>query len=111
MTSLRVIKLTAVVPVTREQLTDHVDLYAAMRSHQNATPEQREQWAREAEVRRADERAAAGPVFALTIEAVLDKLGWSQEYAEHFVQPYCGCGDGMDGWETCQHARDEGVSR
>lgn len=36
--------------------------------------------------------------------------GFTREYAEHLVQPYCYCEDGMDGWDYCQHARDEGLT-
>jgi hypothetical protein len=56
-----------------------------------------------AEVRRTTERAP------LTLDAVIDKLGWSREYAEHFVQPYCECHDGWDGWVWCAHSSDVGL--
>lgn len=52
---------------------------------------------------------AESPRAELTLDAVLEKLGWSREYAEHFVQPYCTCHDTYDGWIYCEHARDEGV--
>lgn len=57
---------------------------------------------------RANIRAASART-ELTLDAVLEKLGWSREYAEHFVQPYCTCDDTYDGWMYCEHARDEGV--
>lgn len=57
---------------------------------------------------RAELRAET-PRVELTLDAVIDKLGWSREYAEHFVQPYCTCDDTYDGWIYCEHARDEGV--
>lgn len=82
----------------------------------NATPEQRAQWAaesaeREAEARRmrAEERAARDPVPP-TLDALLDRMGWSREYAEHLVQPYCDCGEDIDGWSYCEHARDLGLA-
>jgi hypothetical protein len=58
--------------------------------------------------RRAAERAAATPV-PLTVDALLDKLRWSREYAEHVVQPYCDCWESYHGWEMCTHADDLGV--
>lgn len=54
---------------------------------------------------RADIRAAVART-ELTLDAVLEKLGWSREYAEHFVQPYCICGYTRDGWEHCNHSID-----
>lgn len=92
---------------------------ANMSRWMNATPEERAQWAaegrqREAEVQagRAAEREAA-PRVPLTLDALLarvDDWGWSREYVEHLVQPYCGCEDGRDGWEYCSHARDLGFA-
>lgn len=91
-------------------------LPAALDRALNATPEQRAEWARERERReaaeaaeRAEERAAATSV-PLTVDALLAKMGWSREYAEHLVQPYCECGDDIDGWSYCQHARDLGLA-
>lgn len=52
---------------------------------------------------------AESPRVELTLDAVLEKLGWSREYAEHFVQPYCDCSDSHDGWIYCSHAYDEGM--
>ncbi len=82
----------------------------------NATPEQRAEWRRRSEFReaevarqRATERAEAD-VVPLTVDALLAKMGWSREYAEHLVQPYCECGDDIDGWSYCQHARDLGLA-
>lgn len=81
---------------------------ALLRRWSEATDEQRAQWLAEAAQRRADERAGARRV-PLTMGALLDKLGWTEAYAEHVVQPYCECGDGHDGWERCAHASDEGI--
>lgn len=96
------------LPISDEQFADTRETAAAVHEWMNATPEQRAQWAAEAKQRRAEQRAAAAPV-ALTLDALIGKLGWSREYAEHVVQPYCECWDGMDGWEYCQYARDEGL--
>lgn len=106
---MEVHKLTAVVPMSAEAYADAQDLAAGYQRYMDATPEQRAEWAREAEERRRAERAAATPV-ALTLDALLEKLYWSREYAEHLVQPYCTCGDSMDGWDYCQHARDLGLT-
>jgi hypothetical protein len=103
-------KLATLVPMSEEALRDAQETAAAYHRFMNATPEQHRQWLREAAERRAAERAAATPV-ELTLDALLDKLGWTREYAEHVVQPYCDCGDSSDGWDTCQHARDLGVER
>lgn len=53
---------------------------------------------------------AAAPQVPLTLDALINKMGWTRGYAEHLVQPYCECWDGMDGWEYCQHARDLGLT-
>lgn len=97
-----------VVPVSAELLADAPDLSQAITDWMNATPEQRARWEKEENDRRAATRAAATPV-PLTLDALLDKLGWSREYAEHVVQSYCGCEDTRDGWDRCEHARDLGV--
>lgn len=57
---------------------------------------------------RAEERAAAA-VVSLSLDALMDRMGWSREYAEHLVQLYCDCDiDREGGWEYCEHARDLG---
>lgn len=104
-----VVKVSYAVPVSEEQLADAEHWSAAYRRWMDATPEEREQWRREAEAKRAQERANA-PHTPLTVAALLDKLGWSPQYAVHFVQPYCECSDGYDGWDYCEHARDEGLT-
>lgn len=82
----------------------------------NATSEERAEWARRAAVReaedarrRAEDRAAATPV-PLALPALLSKMNWTAEYAEHLVQPYCECGYDIDGWSYCQHAQDFGLA-
>lgn len=84
----------------------------------NATPQERAQRAVEFARRAAEysqelanQRAAATPI-PLTLETLLARMelwGWSHEYVEHLVQPYCECEDGRDGWEHCEHARDLGL--
>jgi hypothetical protein len=98
----------AYIPMSDEAYEDARQTRVAFDRFMSATPEQRDQWAREAAERRAAERAASAPTL-LSLDALLDKLGWTQEYATHLVQPYCQCYDGMDGWEYCEHARDDGV--
>jgi hypothetical protein len=87
-------------------------LSAAIRRAMSATPQERAQARREYDRRNAEERAAAEYV-PLTLESLVLRLedwGWSREYVEHLVQPYCKCEDGRDGWEFCQHARDLGLT-
>lgn len=105
---MEVHKYATVIPVSAEALVDVAGMARAYDRFMNATDAEREQWAREAAERRAAERTATTPV-TLSLDALLDKLDWSDEYAEHLVQPYCTCGDSSDGWDYCQHARDEGL--
>jgi hypothetical protein len=105
---LQVRRIASYQPASEEMLREGLAFGDAFRRFMSATPEQHEQWMREAAERRAAERAATQRA-PLSLDALLDKLGWSQEYAEHVVQPYCTCGDGSDGWDYCQHARDEGL--
>lgn len=105
---MEVRKHAAMIVVSDEVLADAQETANAYQRWMAATPEQREQWAREAAERRATERASSAPV-ALTLDALLDKLNFSREYAEHLVQPYCTCWDGPDGWDYCEHAQDLGL--
>jgi hypothetical protein len=106
---LNVERYSAYIPVSAEQLVDAQATRAAWDRWLSATPEERARWADDAEKLRAAERATTERT-ALTLDALLDKLGFSREYAEHLVQPYCYCGDGMDCWDYCAHARDEGLT-
>jgi hypothetical protein len=102
------------VQISSEALTGGYDLNAAFNRWRSATPTERAQWTRDAESKRAAERRAATSAVPLTLEALLDRVeqwGWSREYVEHLVQPYCECEDGRDGWEYCSHARDLGLVR
>lgn len=100
--------MSAYIPVSQEQLDDALVLPEVLERWQAATPQQRAEWSQQAAETRAQERAAA-PRRALDLAALLDAVGWSQEYAIHLVQPYCTCGAGPDGWDFCAHARDLGL--
>jgi len=104
---IEVIKATALVPASAEALSDGREAAAAFRRWMTATPEERTQWADDQKRLREADRATAEKM-PLTLETLLDKLGFSREYAEHLMQPYCDCGDGSDGWDYCQHAYDLG---
>lgn len=65
--------------------------------------------ARERQAERTEQRRAS-KVVAVTAQSLVDKLGWSDAYAEHFVQPYCTCEETADGWDYCAHATDEGLT-
>ena len=73
-----------------------------------ASDDERRALAQAAAQRRTDERSAT-PEVTLTLDSLLAKLGFSHDYAEHLVQPYCTCGDSADGWSPCAHARDLGL--
>lgn len=105
---MEVHKLTTMVPMSAEAYAEAKEAAASFQRFMNATPEQRAEWARDAQERRRAERAAA-TLVPLTLDALLDKLGFDSAYAEHLVQSYCTCGDGRDGWDYCQHARDLGL--
>lgn len=107
-TPLECVKYVSTISVSDESLATSQTYANAFRRWMDATPQERAVWAAEAEQARVRERAAAEHV-PLTLEALLDKMGWSREYAEHLVQPYCECGDSNDGWDRCQHARDLGL--
>ncbi len=104
----RVHFVPSIVPLSRELWDDVQGLNADLGCYLSATDEERAAWAEEARLKRAAVRAEAERV-ELTLDALLDKLGFSREYAEHLVQPYCDCGDSADGWDSCAHARDEEV--
>lgn len=104
-----ILKYEHILPVSDEAAATSRLVAASIRRWMDATPQERAAWAAEAEQVRVRERAAAEHV-PLTLDALLDKMGWSEEYAKHLVQPYCECWDGMDGWEYCQHARDLGLA-
>ena len=95
--------------VSDEALADMAGMADAFARFMRASPEERAAWAREAAEQRAAERAAAVPV-PLNLGALLQRMGWSREYAEHLVQPYCDCGPDGDGWNVCSHAGDLGLT-
>lgn len=92
----------------RKTLEDIHKMPQAIQRWAIATPEERAEKWREIGRQRAAERASTEPV-PLTLEALLDKLGFDEAYATHLVQPYCYCSDSRDGWDYCEHARDEDV--
>jgi ferric-dicitrate binding protein FerR (iron transport regulator) len=109
---MRVVKYGQALAVSAEQQADGEAMAAAFQRWRDATPEERAEWARQADQRAAEERATAETV-PLTLGALLarvERWGWSREYMEHLVQPYCDCEDGRDGWEYCRHARDLGFA-
>jgi hypothetical protein len=111
-TSAQAIKVSSVVQVSAEALADdvaRVNVWAELDRLERMTPEERREAAEAARQARAEQRAATEPV-PLILDALIDALGWSEAYARHVVQPYCTCRDSADGWETCQHAEDEGVA-
>lgn len=103
-----VVKVSYLMHASEEQLADAQRASDAIQRWFDATPAEREQWQREALERRAEERAQHEPV-PLTLDALLDTLGFSVEYATHLVQRYCSCADSADGWDRCAHADDLGL--
>jgi hypothetical protein len=101
--------VTGYVQVSQKMLDDAADFRKGWDAWMAMTPEERQQAMWEAEQGRAVERAGAEH-RSLTLDGLLDKLGWTSAYAEHLVQPYCDCGEGMDGWDYCIHARDLGLT-
>ena len=108
---MSVAKYGVTMPFSAEQLVEGEAARAAFGRWMTATPQERAEWARQADQRNAEERAAAEhvPLTLDTLLARMDRWGWTREYVEHLVQPYCECEDGMDGWEYCTHARDLGL--
>lgn len=102
-------KVTHAIPVSDEVLAEAMKIRDAYSRWSDATPEQRAQWAEEQKQARAEERATSERK-PLNLDALIDKMGWTREYAEHLVQPYCYCESGRDGWEYCSYAYDEGLT-
>jgi hypothetical protein len=102
------VQKSSFLPISAEVLADAQEMRTALKMYMRSTPEQRAQQAAGAALTRVEERAAAERV-PLTLDALLDRLGFDQAYAEHFVQPYCTCSDSDCGWDYCQHASDEGL--
>lgn len=96
--------------VSDAALRENEALRAWLDRWMRATPEERAEWAERARHERAAERRGA-VVLPVTVERLLDKMGWSMAYAEHLMRPYCTCGpNGTDGeWEWCAHAVDLGI--
>lgn len=105
---IKVIRASALIQTPAEMLADAEEMASAVKSWLSASPEERNKTTRQAAIHRAEKRAATERV-ELTLDGLLDKLGFTREYAEHLVQPYCWCGDSMNGWDWCAHARDEAL--
>jgi hypothetical protein len=104
-----VIKYGNAMPISDELAAESRQTATAVERWMNATPAERDRWRAEAERERAEVREATPPT-PLTFDALCERLGWSREYAEHLVQPYCECGDDIDGWSYCVHAQDLGLA-
>lgn len=102
-------KIAHVIPINRDLLADIEDSRAHVQTWLAMSPEQREAAAALAAAERAVARAAA-PHVLLSIDRLIDALGFTAAYAEHLVQPYCYCGPSDDGWLYCVHACDEGLA-
>lgn len=75
------------------------------------TPEERAQ--RDADLAKYRERVAAEraiPGHPLTLEAVLEALGWSAAFAAHWIHPACHCDPFDDDPSLCDWARDLGFT-
>ena len=109
--NLTVFKWGQQVPYSEEQMAFSQAVAESTRRWMHATPAERAAWRAEAAAERAAERDAANRV-PLTVDALADRMGWSREYAEHLVQPYCECEEESygGGWSYCQHARDLGLA-
>lgn len=76
------------------------------------TDEERAQMAADAEQHRVEEaarRAQPGP--KLTLEALLERLDWTPEYAQHYLHPACWCTPTSDDPDLCSWARELGFDR
>jgi hypothetical protein len=108
-----VVKHGMIVPVSEARLADERPIVDELDRWMSLPPEQRraemEANAKRLKEERKTERETT-PQVPLTAETLVAafaaKEGWSREYLEHLVQPYCRCESGMDGWEYCDHARD-----
>ena len=100
------------VPMSDEQIAimeAEREAMAALDRLLMMSPAERRAHLQQMKEKRAAERDAARSE-ALSLSGVLDKLGWSENYAHHFVQTYCTCGMTDDGWHYCQHAYDRGLA-
>jgi hypothetical protein len=100
-----VTKMAGRLQISNELLAQAEEDRQAHQAWLDASPEQREQWRQEATKQRTAQRAMAA-VVPLTLDALLGRLHWTRAYAEHVLQPYCGCHDYSDGWVWCDHAHD-----
>lgn len=100
--------LASQITVSGELLAHSFGLGEAIAKWWGMSPEERLAVQERGREQRQTEREQVEPQ-PLTMDALLDNLGWSRAYATHVVQDYCECHDSGDGWVTCQHAEDLGI--
>lgn len=105
---MNVEKIGAQVPISAEMAALDDEERRTRREWQQLDREQLAQAFADVRAARAQERDAT-PVAPLTLERLLERLGWTPEFAAHYVQPYCGCVLEEYGWDRCEHARDLGL--
>ncbi len=103
-------QIAHVVTVSQQTLADTAAFRQAWMAWDAMSPAERQAALDEAAAARAHEREQT-PRVDLTVIALADALGLTPEQARHLVQSYCTCDVGPDGWERCQHWRDEGLDR
>ena len=75
------------------------------------TPEEVERRAAERdEWRRREAEARAHPARPLSVEALLEALDWSAEYAQHWLHPACHCQPFDDDMALCSWAIELGFT-
>jgi hypothetical protein len=102
------VKRGVILPISTEMLAalaSTVDAFTAALAAPLPTPAEAAARRERARIDRATERQTAA-VVPLALDALVERRGWSREYATHLVQPYCRCYEGSDGWEVCEHAYD-----
>jgi alanine racemase len=90
--------------VLQQIVDDWQDTRQAAAEYMALTPDERAARRAQHATERAAERART-PKVGLTLDALLDRLGFTPEYAYHLVQPYCSCDLGDEGG-PCQHWLD-----
>lgn len=110
---MHVVQQTTLIQVPSEVVEDAEALSEALRGALNPSPADVARMATEQQEALEQRHAArhTAPWVELSFDTLAARLGWSNEYLQHLVQPYCDCGpDRDDGWYVCQHARDLGLS-
>lgn len=110
---IEIIRQEYYVPVSEGLIADNEGLREAIeRTLRTPTPVEREQyaaWREQRKQERAAVRRGSTLVEVAYVERLLGRLGWGERYALHFVQDYCRCEQGSEGWERCEHAIDLGI--